>query len=510
MTMDINDTANRIRYTATASQTAFAVPFEFFSDSDIKLYQNGTLKTLTTHYTLTGAGVEGGGTLTLVSGATLSDDILIVRDIPVERQGDFPGSGIFDVASLNTQLDKLTAMVRDLETRIDRRLLRLPVTDLPETLSDIPAKATRASKVLGFDADGQPTAVENGGTGDAALWGNITGTLASQTDLQSALDAKADDSHTHAISDITSLQATLDGKQASGSYAAASHSHAISDVTGLQTALDGKADTGSYQVSDALLDDIAALSDPNADRLLFWDDSAGELVWLTIGTNLTISGTTLNASGGGGGGAGDWGSIGGTLSDQTDLQSALDAKAASSHTHSISNVTNLQTTLDGKASSSHTHAQSDITSLVSDLAAKAPLASPTFTGTPAAPTASASVDTTQVATTAFVQAVARLVTENAQTGTTYTLALTDAGKMVTLSNASAISLEVPANATVAFPVNTRIDLAQYGAGQVTIAGAGGVTIRSSGSKLKLTGQYSAATLWKKATNEWLLIGDIAS
>lgn len=60
--------------------------------------------------------------------------------------------------------------------------------------------------------------------------------------------------------------------------------------------------------------------------------------------------------------------------------------------------------LDGKANTSHTHAQSDITNLTTDLAAKAPLASPALTGTPTAPTATAGTDTTQIATTAFVQA----------------------------------------------------------------------------------------------------------
>lgn len=77
------------------------------------------------------------------------------------------------------------------------------------------------------------------------------------------------------------------------------------------------------QDQDVFLDDIAALTDPNADRVLFWDDSAGTFAWLQMGTNLSITGTTLNAAGSSGG---TWGSITGTLSDQTDLQSALDAK----------------------------------------------------------------------------------------------------------------------------------------------------------------------------------------
>lgn len=118
--------------------------------------------------------------------------------------------------------------------------------------------------------------------------------------------------------------------------------------------------------------------------------------------------------------------------------------------------------------------------------------------------------TSGAVTLSFDYGVGNQSVENAQTGTTYTLVLTDAGKMVTLSNASAITLTVPLNSSVAFPVNTRIDLLQYGAGQVTVAATGGVTIYSKGSALKLSAQYAGATLWKKATDTWVLVGDISA
>lgn len=109
----------------------------------------------------------------------------------------------------------------------------------------------------------------------------------------------------------------------------------------------------------------------------------------------------------------------------------------------------------------------------------------------------------------FDYAVGNQAIESAQTAS-YTLVLGDAGKMVTMTNASANNLTVPPNSSVAFPVNTRIDLIQYGAGQTTIVAGAGVTIFSSGSKLKLTGQYSGASLWKKATDTWVLVGDISA
>jgi hypothetical protein len=155
----------------------------------------------------------------------------------------------------------------------------------------------------------------------------------------------------------------------------------------------------------------------------------------------------------------------------------------------------------------HTHAQSDITNLTTDLAAKAPLASPTFTGVPAAPSAARYTNTTQLATTQQVYDTVTNSPENAQTGTTYTFVAADRGQVVTLSNAASIT------ATIDNSVHTagdRIDVVQYGAGQVTFAAGAGVTIRSSGSKLKLTGQYSAATLWFKSASEVVLIGDITT
>lgn len=98
---------------------------------------------------------------------------------------------------------------------------------------------------------------------------------------------------------------------------------------------------------------------------------------------------------------------------------------------------------------------------------------------------------------------------NAQTGTSYTLALTDVAKIVSLSNAAAITLTVPENSSVAFPVGTQILLYQAGAGQVTISPAGAVTIRSQGTKLKLFAQYAVAGLLKVATDEWVAFGNLA-
>lgn len=103
-----------------------------------------------------------------------------------------------------------------------------------------------------------------------------------------------------------------------------------------------------------------------------------------------------------------------------------------------------------------------------------------------------------------------IATFNAQTGTTYTLALTDGAKLVTLTNAAAITLTVPPNSSVAFPVGSQVLLYQGGAGQVTITAGAGVTIRSEGSKLKISGQYGVAGIVKVATDEWAAFGNLSA
>ena len=105
-------------------------------------------------------------------------------------------------------------------------------------------------------------------------------------------------------------------------------------------------------------------------------------------------------------------------------------------------------------------------------------------------------------------------TINSQTGTTYTLVLTDHGKYITASNASAITVSIPTNATAAIPVGASIDLIQIGAGQVTVqaADSGTTTIYSTGATAaapKTRTQYSALTCKKIATDTWHVIGDIA-
>jgi hypothetical protein len=90
--------------------------------------------------------------------------------------------------------------------------------------------------------------------------------------------------------------------------------------------------------------------------------------------------------------------------------------------------------------------------------------------------------------------------------------LADKDDLVTASNASAQTYTIPLNSSVAFPTGSLINLIQIGAGQVTVQGAGGVTVASTGATAttpKTRVQYSVMTLIKAGTDSWYATGDIA-
>jgi hypothetical protein len=126
MAITISDTEPRVQYTATAGQVSFSVPFEFFDNADLVVIKtaNNADTTLSYNsspstalqYSVSGAGQTGGGSISLGgSGATLNDKITIYRNLAIARSTDFPTSGAFQVESLNTELDKIIAMIQQNE-----------------------------------------------------------------------------------------------------------------------------------------------------------------------------------------------------------------------------------------------------------------------------------------------------------------------------------------------------------------------------------------------------------
>lgn len=99
---------------------------------------------------------------------------------------------------------------------------------------------------------------------------------------------------------------------------------------------------------------------------------------------------------------------------------------------------------------------------------------------------------------------------DAQTGTAYLAVAADAGKIVTLNNASAIALTLPQDSAAAIPVGSEITFIQLGAGLVTCTAGAGATVHVHGTGAgKFLGQYSVVRAIKTAVNTWTLTGDVA-
>ena len=149
-----------------------------------------------------------------------------------------------------------------------------------------------------------------------------------------------------------------------------------------------------------------------------------------------------------------------------------------------------------------------------------PAASPTVPATPANSIAlakvavganvtsivNANITDLRVAVTSNIFSAVNLAI-NAQTGTTYTTVLADSGSLITLANSSPITVTIPPNSSVAYPIGAQISFNQYGTGQVTFQGGSGVTVNATPG-YKSRAQFSSVTAIQISSNNWLLVGDL--
>ena len=152
MTIDISANNPRISYSVAAgvTQTSFTVPFEFFDDSDLNVYIDTTLQTITTNYTVAGGA---GSTGTITMSVTGPKTVILTRDTTIERTTDFTAGVDINRAALNTQLDTLTAISADNKDFAERSIR---ITDYDPAAANLllPDAVTRADKLLSFDTEG--------------------------------------------------------------------------------------------------------------------------------------------------------------------------------------------------------------------------------------------------------------------------------------------------------------------------------------------------------------------
>jgi hypothetical protein len=155
---NINAVTRRVVYTGSAGLGPYAFSFEILTQTDVDVYFNDTLLTITTDYTVT-INANGTGSITIVTGTNVpttpdaDDQITIVGARDIERVTDFVTAGDFRASAINEQLDALTIFDQQL-AESDDRTVKAPVTDPTSIDMTLPKKADRASKFLLFSATG--------------------------------------------------------------------------------------------------------------------------------------------------------------------------------------------------------------------------------------------------------------------------------------------------------------------------------------------------------------------
>jgi hypothetical protein len=159
--MTVSSTTARVSYSGNGTTVSFAVPFYFLADAHLLVVLRNssgieTTQVLSTNYSVTGAGVQSGGTVTMTVAPSSGSSLLITRNVPLTQGTDFLPNDRLPADSLEQTIDKLTMIAQQIDEVTDRAL-RVPASDSASLNLTLPSSVTRASKVLAFTSTGEPT-----------------------------------------------------------------------------------------------------------------------------------------------------------------------------------------------------------------------------------------------------------------------------------------------------------------------------------------------------------------
>jgi hypothetical protein len=168
--MTISSTTVRNSYSGDGTTDTFTYNFKIFQDSDIQVIirsANGTetIKTITTHYTVTDAGVAAGGTVVFTAGniPTATETVVLRRNIPQTQAIDYIANDPFPAESHEEGLDRATMAIQQIQEEVTRSL-KLSKTNTMTSTEFTVGAADRANKILAFDAAGEISVTQELGT----------------------------------------------------------------------------------------------------------------------------------------------------------------------------------------------------------------------------------------------------------------------------------------------------------------------------------------------------------
>lgn len=154
--MPVTDQTTSNSSTGNGVTTVYPYTYKILDEADILVEVDGVTKTLTTHYTVSGVGVSGGGNVTFVTAPASGAVVVLSRSMAYSRDTDYQESGDLLAATLDEDVDRVTMLVQQVRQLI-RRAVKLPSgVTADQVLGTGNTAAERASKLIGFDSDGDP------------------------------------------------------------------------------------------------------------------------------------------------------------------------------------------------------------------------------------------------------------------------------------------------------------------------------------------------------------------
>ena len=176
----ITAVARRVSYSGSAGTGPYAFNFPILAQTDLAVYKNAVLLTLTTDYTVSITASTGTGSVTLGSAASGSDQITISGARAIQRTTDFVTAGDLLASSLNTELDSQTIFVQQVSEDAGRAVTA-PIYDATSVNMSLPSSADRANRIMSFDASGNVSTVAVDSLSIATLRSSIDQKLATAT-----------------------------------------------------------------------------------------------------------------------------------------------------------------------------------------------------------------------------------------------------------------------------------------------------------------------------------------
>ena len=166
--MTISSTTVKVSYSGNGSTTVFAYTFKILDDNEIQVIIRSstgteTVKTITTHYTVSGVGSSGGGNITFLTAPTATQTVVLRRLTTQTQETDYIANDPFPADSHEDALDRITMVAQEIQEELGRSIKLSKTNTITSTEFTVSA-TDRANKILAFDTNGEISVTQELGT----------------------------------------------------------------------------------------------------------------------------------------------------------------------------------------------------------------------------------------------------------------------------------------------------------------------------------------------------------